>query len=198
MFIGNIVTKSIIKSPDKFNVVDSLDKIIESLPTLIIGWEIVKEINPNVDFYDRKLSNTIKWTFTLNERRNLYEEDLYYFIQECHNNLISKITYKYIDFILNDDIELTTIFKNIKNSEKNILFKNDNMIYIYSSNYIFGIDLDIIEFVGRNIDKLINYLKSFINVFLEDSNILIEYKGYMSALNNQVKYIPYLYSIENE
>ncbi len=198
MFIGNIVTKSIIKSHDNFNVVDSLDKIIESLPTLIIGWEIVKEINPTADFYDRKLSDTIKWTFTLTERRNLYEEDLYYFIEECHNNLISKVEYKYIDFILTNDDDLAITFKDIKNSEKTIAFKYENMIYIYSSNNLFGIDLDIIEFVGRNSDKLINYLKSFINVFLEDSKILIEYKGYMSALNNQVKYIPYLYSIENE
>lgn len=198
MFIGNIVTKSIIKSHDKFNVVDSLDKIIESLPTLIIGWELVKEINPDADFCDRRLSDTIKWTFTLTEKRNLYEEDLYYFIEECHNNLISKVTYKYIDFILMNDDDLADTFKNIKNSEKNIAFKNDNMIYIYSSNYLFGIDLNIISFVGRNSDKLINYLKTFINVFLVDSNILIEYKGYMDMLNNQVKYIPYLYSIENE
>lgn len=198
MFIGNIVTKSIIKSHDKFNVVDSLDKIIESLPTLIIGWELVKEINPDADFCDRRLSDTIKWTFTLTEKRNLYEEDLYYFIEECHNNLISKVTYKYIDFILMNDDDLADTFKNIKNSEKNIAFKNDNMIYIYSSNYLFGIDLNIITFVGRNSDKLINYLKTFINVFLVDSNILIEYKGYMDMLNNQVKYIPYLYSIENE
>jgi len=198
MFIGNIVTKSIIKSHDKFNVVDSLDKIIESLPTLIIGWEIVKEINPDADFCNRKLSDNINWTFTLNEKRNLYEEDLYYFIEECHNKLISKVTYKYIDFVLTNDDDLADTFKNIKNSEKNIAFKFDNMIYIYSSNYLFGIDLNIISFVGRNTDKLINYLKTFINVFLEDSNILIEYKGYMDMLNNQVKYIPYLYSIENE
>ena len=72
------------------------------------------------------------------------------------------------------------------------------MIYIYSSNNLFGIDLNIIDFVGRNSNKLIDYLKTFINVFLVDSSILIEYKGYMDALNNEVKYIPYLYSIENE
>ena len=72
------------------------------------------------------------------------------------------------------------------------------MIYIYSSNNIFGIDLNIVKFVGRNCDKLINYLKSFINDFLVDDKILIEYKGYMDILDNQVKYIPYLYSIENE
>lgn len=198
MFIGNIVTTSIIKPHDKFNVVDSLDKIIESLPTLIIGWDLVKQINPNADYLDRRLSDNIKWTFTLTEKRNLYEEDLYYFIEECHNNLISKVTYKYIDFILTNDDDLADIFKNIKNSKKNIAFKYDNMVYIYSSNNLFGIDLNIIDFVGRNSDKLIDYLKTFINVFLVDSNILIEYKGYMDALNNQVKYIPYLYSIENE
>ena len=198
MFIGNIITNTNIKSHDKFNVVDSLDKIIESLPTLIVGWDIVKQINPNADFSDRKLSDTIKWTFTLSEKRNLHEEDIYYFIEECHNNLINNLKYVYIDFILFDDDKLADIFKKIKYSEKNIAFKNDNMIYIYSSNNIFGIDLNIVKFVGRNSDKLINYLKSFINDFLIDDKILIEYKGYMDILDNQVKYIPYLYSIENE
>ena len=198
MFIGNIVTNTNIKSHDKFNVVDSLDKIIENLPTLIVGWDIVKQINPNADFSDRKLSDTIKWTFTLSEKRNLHEEDIYYFIEECHNNLINNLKYIYIDFILFDDDKLADIFKKIKYSEKNIAFKIDNMIYIYSSNNIFGIDLNIVKFVGRNSDKLINYLKSFINDFLTDDKILIEYKGYMDILDNQVKYIPYLYSIENE
>lgn len=198
MFIGNIVTNTNIKSHDKFNVVDSLDKIIESLPTLIIGWDIVKKINPDTDFLDRKLSDNIKWTFTLSEKRNLHEEDLYYFIQECYNNLISKVEYTYIDFILTNDDDLADIFKNIKKSEKNIAFKYDNMIYIYTTNNVFGIDLNIIDFVGRNRNKLIDYLKSFINVFLVDTDILIEYKDYMDVLNNEVKYIPYLYSIENE
>ena len=198
MFIGNIVTNTNIKNHDKFNVVNSLDNIIESLPTLIVGWDIVKQINPNTDFLDRKLSDNIKWTFTLSEKRNLHEEDLYYFIQECHNNLISKVEYTYIDFILTNDDDLADIFKNIKNSGKNIAFKNDNMIYIYSTNNVFGIDLNIIDFVGRNRNKLIDYLKSFINVFLTDTRILIEYKDYMDILNNEVKYIPYLYSIENE
>ena len=198
MFIGNIVTNTNIKSHDKFNVVDSLDNIIESLPTLIVGWDIVKQINPNADFSDRKLSDNIKWTFTLSEKRNLHEEDLYYFIEECYNNLLTNLKYIYIDFILFDDDKIVNIFKNIKYFKKNIAFKNDNMIYIYSSNNIFGIDLDIVEFVGRNSDKLINYLKSFITDFLVDNKILIEYKDYMDTLNNQVKYIPYLYSIENE
>ncbi len=193
-----LVTTSIIKPHDKFNVVDSLDKIIESLPTLIIGWDLVKQINPNADYLDRRLSDNVKWTFTLTEKRGLHEEDLYYFIKDCYNNLITNITYKYIDFILTNDNDLVDIFKNIKNCKKNIAYKSDNMVYIYSSNYIFGIDLDIVEFVGRNPNKLIDYLKSFVTDFLVDDKILIEYNVYMESLNNQVKFIPYLYSIENE
>lgn len=198
MFIGNIVTTSIIKPHDKFNVVDSLDKTIESLPTLIIGWELVKQINPNADYLDRKLSDTIKWTFTLTEKRGLHEEDLYYFMKECYNNLIKNITYKYVDFMLTNDNDLADIFKIIKNSENITVFKFENMIYIYTSKYVFGIDLDIVEFVGRSPNKLIEYLKSFTKDFLVDDKILIEYNDYMEALNNQVKYIPYLYSIQNE
>ena len=114
MLIGNIVHNNPKKEYKNFNVVDSLDKIIEGLPTLIIGWDIVKQINPDADFLNRKLSNNISWTFNLTERRDLHEEDLYYFIKNCYNNLISKVKYNYIDFLLFNDNKILEIFKILK------------------------------------------------------------------------------------
>ena len=35
-------------------------------------------------------------------------------------------------------------------------------------------------------------------MFLEKEEILIEYKDIIDVLNNEVKYIPYLYSIEHD
>jgi hypothetical protein len=56
MFVGNIVTHSNINVDKYFKVVNSLDDTIDGLPTLIVGWDIVKTINPNADFIDKKLS----------------------------------------------------------------------------------------------------------------------------------------------
>jgi hypothetical protein len=72
------------------------------------------------------------------------------------------------------------------------------MIYLYFDNFIFGIDLDTIDFIGLNVEKFLLKIKNKSKVFLEKNMIFIEYKTRIENLDNQVKYIPYLYSIENE
>jgi hypothetical protein len=72
------------------------------------------------------------------------------------------------------------------------------MIYIHFDTFIFGIDLELIEFIGLDVDKFLSKIKNKSKVFLEKNTIFIEYKTRIENLDNQVKYIPYLYSIENE
>ena len=72
------------------------------------------------------------------------------------------------------------------------------MVYILSENIIFGLNLDVLNFLEINIDKLSNRLKVKSSVFLESQTILIEYVKDMEYLNNDIKYIPLLYSINNE
>jgi len=114
MKVANIVTNNQLKINNDFNVIDSLDKIIENLPTLIIGWDIVKEINPNADYFNRKLSDDIFWTFYITEQRDLYEEDLYNFKIHSYKNLLLEIKYEYLDFILLTNTEILDKFKELK------------------------------------------------------------------------------------
>ena len=72
------------------------------------------------------------------------------------------------------------------------------MIYINVDNLIYGIDLNVIDYIGKDRNQLINYLKNNISVLFINNEILIEYKDYMDKLNNKLKYIPYIYSVENE
>ena len=72
------------------------------------------------------------------------------------------------------------------------------MIYIYSDNLIFGIDLKLTRYVGMDNKKLITKIKSISNVFLTDDEILIEYKKNLEEMDLQARYIPYLVSIINE
>jgi hypothetical protein len=72
------------------------------------------------------------------------------------------------------------------------------MVYTYFDNFIFGFDLELIEFIGLNVEKFLLKIKNKSKVFLEKNTIFIEYKTRIENLDNQVKYIPYLYSIENE
>jgi len=72
------------------------------------------------------------------------------------------------------------------------------MIYINVDNLIYGIDLNVIDYIGKDRNQLINYLKNNISVLFINNEILIEYKDYMVKLNNNLKYIPYIYSVEHE
>ena len=72
------------------------------------------------------------------------------------------------------------------------------MIYLYSDNLIFGIDLKLARYIGMDIDKLIIKIKSISDVFLTDDEILIEYKKNLEEMDLQARYIPYLVSIINE
>ena len=69
------------------------------------------------------------------------------------------------------------------------------MIYIYSEKYLFGIDLKQVEFLGYNLELFLVKIKELSMVFLDNADILIEYKNNLGMLDDEVKYIPLLYSI---
>lgn len=197
MFVGNIVTHSNINVDKYFKVVNSLDDIINGLPTLIVGWDIVKTINPNADFIDKKLSEDIFWTFKKTERRDIFEDDFYNFNEFCYKLLIKDVQYRFIDLIQINENELKNIFKFIKKTENVIGYLYNNMLYIFVQNTIYGIDLNLIKYMDYNTDDVLSKIKSYCSVFLDDKGILIEYKDVIDMLNNEVKYIPFLYSIEH-
>ena len=80
-----------------------------------------------------------------------------------------------------------------------ITFYYKSMIYIYNKekNVIIGLDLMMLEFLNINIEKIKLKIKSKSSVFLEDNGLIIEYINYVEKLDNDPKYIPFLYSIIN-
>jgi hypothetical protein len=196
MVIANIVSDNNLNVSCDFNVVKSLDNIIQGLPTLIIGWEYIKKNYPDYDIIDRKLSENLYWTFKKTEKRDFYEEDLYKFVQNTYQNLISDVEYIFVDPILLKRKSLVKILKKIYNSNI-ISYLHDNMIYIYLDKYIFGIDLNLLDFIDIDRQKILNKINKISTTFLHKKDIFIEYKEKVQNLDNQVKYIPYLHSIKN-
>jgi hypothetical protein len=72
------------------------------------------------------------------------------------------------------------------------------MLYIYGDKFLFGVDLKLMSYIGIKKDKIKHIIKSKSPVFLEENEILIEYKNYIEELGYQIKFLPYLYSIRNE
>ena len=197
MKIANIVSTINITVSDDFNVVTALDDTIQGLPTLIIGWDYIKKNFPDYDIIDRKLGNNIFWTFKPTEKRDLYQQDLYNFINNTYKNLLDKVKYYFIDPFILTRKQVIKIVRKILTSNDKISYLHDNMMYIYFDNMIIGINLEMLEFMGLNTDKIVSKIKSSNGIFLDKDSIFIEYKDKVEMLDGKVRFLPLLYSIKH-
>lgn len=198
MRIGNILSDTELKVDENFNVVNSFDDLIQGIPTLIVGIDNAKKVKEDLNYIDRNIDDDTFWTFKKSEKRMLFEEDLFYFIENSYRELSKNIKYKFVDVILNTEDNLKSIFKNISNHDNNITFIYHDMIYVYSDDIIYGFDLRQVKFCGRDVDKFILKIKQWSKVLLQDEKILIEYKNNLDMFeDNSMKYVPLLYSIKH-
>jgi hypothetical protein len=198
MVLANIVSNSNVSVSKEFNVVDSIDKIIDGLPTLIVGYDLTDKLFPLFDITSTSLGNNMYWTFKRTERRDQYQEDLDKFIHVVYDKLIKEINYIFVDVIQYQPKTLIKIVRKILSMKKIITYIKDDMIYIYGEKMIFGVDLKLLTYVGMNSNKVKSKIAKVSDVFLENSKIFIEYKNIVETLGNKVRYIPYLYFIQNE
>ena len=197
MKIANIVSTNKVGVSDEFNVVTSFDNIIEGLPTLIVGFEVVNKKFPDFNILSRQLGPNLFWTFKRTEKRDKYEEDLTWFMAYAYQYLVKDLKYVFIDPIQYRLHSIKKIIKKVKTLDKPVSYFNGRMVYIYGDNFIFGLDTHLLKFIGLNVDKIILKIKKYSGVFLDDNKIIIEYKKNVEALGNQVRYIPFLYSVRN-
>lgn len=197
MKIANIVSISKVEAPEEFNVVNSVNEIIDGLPTLIIGYEIVNNLFPDFDIINISLGENKYWTFKRTEKRDKYEADLKWFISKVYSDLTNNINYIFVDPIQYKGKTLIKIIKKIYSLKDPIAFLNEQMLYVYGESFIFGIDLKLLGFMGIDTNKIKTRINAISRVFLQESKILIEYKKNIEALDNKVRYLPYLYSIRN-
>ena len=198
MKVANIVSNNNINVSEEFNVVQSMDEIIHGLPTLIVGFDYVNKHYPDFNILDIELEPNLYWTVKKTERRDKHAEDLTWFINKVYNDLTKDIKYVFIDPLQYKPKSLWKIIRKLYSIKNSVTFVNGDMIYIYGDKFIFGVDLKLMSYIGIKKDKIKSKIKSKSSVFLEENDILIEYKNYIEELGYQIKFLPYLYSIRNE
>jgi hypothetical protein len=198
MKVANIVSTNKISVSDEFNVVSSLDNIIQGIPTLIVGFDVVNKKFPDFNILSKQLGPNLFWTFKRTEKRDKFEEDLTWFMAYSYQEFVKDLKYVFVDPIQYELFSIKKILKKMNSLKNPVSFSNGRMVYVYGDNYTFGIDLKLMKFVGINPDKIISKIKSKSSVFLDGDKIIIEYKKNVEALGNQVRYIPFLYTIRHE
>ncbi len=197
MKIGNIFTTQKIEVPEEFNIAKNEAELIEGIPTLYVGFDYVDKHFPNFDITNKCLGGDKYWTFKRTEKRDYFEETLKWFMLKAYHLHVDKSFYIYVDPLNYKGKTLRKIIKKILSINGLVTYLIDDMVYLYGDNYLFGINLKVLKFVGVDVDKVKRKIKSITTVLLEGSDILIEYKNSISILNNKLRYIPLLYSIRN-
>jgi hypothetical protein len=198
MYIGNIITSSKIED-DNFKVCRKLETIDDSLPTLIVGWEKTKEIyGDKVSILHKKIDDKTQWTFTTKERKVDYDKDIESFMSKCYSNIGKDINYVYIDVMHDTKKKIKKIIKKIYSLKNPKVYNHLNrMIYIYGDNIVFGVDIEILSYIGIDYNKILTKLSRIPNCLFIDEKIFNIYRGMINKINGKVRLIPYIYEIEN-
>ena len=198
MKIANIVSTEAINVTNEYNVVKSMDEIIHGLPTLLVGFNFVNTYYPDFEIHDRRVADKTYWTLKKTENRDKFNEDIEWFKYMAYKHLFDETTYVFVDPLQYRKKALLKIIKKIYSLNNKISYIHGKMVYIYGDYYIFGVDLNLLEYMGANIDNIISKIKSKSSVFLQGEDIFIEYKKTIEEFDNQIRFIPYLYSIQHE
>ena len=196
-YIANIITKSRLDVGEYINVTKDITKVDLTIPTLIIGWAMVKEIYPNADILNKQKSETVYWTYSNREKRQEYEPDLAKFIKNAFSRLETSIKYTFFNVLTNPLSRNKCLLKYINSPITKIVYITDKHIFIYDSKQVTGVSLSDLEFYGFERERVIDILKrnSYNRLVFSDSFLNFKIKR---SIGDNGKIVPFLYSIKND
>ncbi len=194
-YIANIITNSKIDVCEYINVAKNINDVDLQIPTLIIGWGNVKDLYPNANILEKKINDTVSWTYNNREKRQEYEPDLAKFIKTSFNRIDEKIPYTFFNVLTNKLDRIKKLLKYIHSDIIKVFYITEKHIYIYNGKSVTGISLSDLEFYGIKKEKVINYIKqnSHNKLVYSDSFINLKVKRH---INENQKVIPYLYALK--
>lgn len=159
-YIGNIVTSANIEW-DYLKKCQDINEIDTSIPTLIVGIEKAKALIREFNILNHTYDNNIFWTYGKRERRDEYEVATKSFIKTCVNRICEPITYEFLDFIDFDKDKLKKLCEYINNATYKILYNDySKTLFIYDTvdKKVYGISLQLLEYIGRDKYKFMNWI----------------------------------------
>ncbi len=195
MKIANIVSKIEFRVPEFFNFVSSIDEIDPSFPTLIVGFEYTDELYPNFNVLEVKIKDNIYWTVHKSYSRDKFQEDYNYFLNKVYLDLIKNVKYVYVDLILSSPRKIIKIIRKIYSLKDKISYRYGNMIYVYGEGLVFGVDLNLVNYIGINEDKVINRIKSMSVFYDSFENSSENFQNIFNSIDNKIRYAPCFHSI---
>jgi len=197
--IGNIITEMRLEGFENFfKTQNDLNDIDLSVPTLIVGWGLLKRLYPDREFsiLNKKIEDNLYWTFSRNEKRTEQEKDFLLFYDYILEDVFKKNNYFSLNIFKQRFSSIKKIINLIKSDKKIYIYSYmGEMLYFYFDNAIMGISLNEIEYLGINSEKIYKLIKSGKNnhIFYDDKFLPLNLKN---KLLNKKMFIPYFYSLK--
>lgn len=156
-YIANVISKSKkYKFNDFINVTNSYKDIDHSVPTLIVGTEMVKSIfGDDISYIDRKINENTFWTYSVTEKRSINEEDVEKFKDFVLKSLKKNISYNFINILTIENTNLESILTCLESKSNIYYLFTDKMMYFSYNNTVRGISLDSCEYIGWEKETMI-------------------------------------------
>lgn len=194
-YLANIYTKSKLDVEPFFNIVDDENKMIDGIPTLIVGWDSVKSLYGDVNILEKKVKNNIYWTFGKRERRNVMEVDLQRFKKDTVSMATKFVKYRFFNILTAENEKKRGFYAMLKDSRHKTIFSFNNMLYIYveGTNTVVAISLRDVEYVGGDVKKIFStlYNNKFVKVANDDELKSTNAKFFFK---DNIYLIPYIFS----
>lgn len=182
--LTGIPTNFVRMSPEDYLKLDN-----KELPTLIIGWGLTKDNFNKASILNKKISENLYWTFSTEEKRGVFENDLKKFIKKSYDDFIKGLKYFNIDPIMYKINNTEELIEKIKSLSGGFAYLYLNkVVYIYHNFNLFSIDLNQLDFIKFDRNVVLNVVKEIMNFF--NSEMEKEFKNELKYLD--IKYLPYL------
>lgn len=197
--IGYIVTKNKLENVlSCIKIVPSYRSIEDkSKPILIIGLEEAKKHASSFSILEKQIGENLFWTFGKREKRTDYEKDIEKFQEFVLKCALNEIKYFYFNVLTTKYEKIKKLLRIISNNDIKTFYIDKKMIYMYYNNYILGLSIDIMEYLGVKRRKILDMIQKNKNNKIFYSDFQFNYK--IKKIIETKKYItPYFLSLNIE
>jgi hypothetical protein len=133
---------------------DFPDDLYFEVPTLVVGWNSVKNRFPHQNITENKLDNNLSWSFSKTESDKEFFKDVESFFTESVKKWMPK-KFKLYDSYLNKESIETFISENININKKVFVYFSDGALYMNNDGNNFIVNIKSLSVSNKNFKKTI-------------------------------------------
>lgn len=193
--LGYLISQTRVRDvADFIEVTDDLSVWNSDKPTMIVGVDYAKKLVKDFSMLHRTSDNGKWWTFAKNDRRQDYERDLARFYSYVITSAVNSVKYYYVNIFKLRRDRIKKLIAIFYDPTLKYVYIYKNMLYLYQGEYVLGVSLNILKYIGINTDKHIKNMQKNknIKIYFSDKGINDNLKQYAK---NKRYLIPYFFSL---